>query len=82
MSFNSVAALAVDPDFRERIAACYSLEQEPSNSGIHPRTWADLYQFNIAGAPGFGDAYASAVAGGVERPGYDEAVITDAMRAS
>lgn len=74
-----MAALAADTDFRVRIAAAYSQEQEPVAGGVHPLTWADQYQFNIAGAPGFGDAYASAIAGGVERPGYDPAVITDGM---
>jgi hypothetical protein len=79
MSFSDVAALATDRDFRDRIAACYSQEQEPVVGGMHPLTWTDTYQFNIAGAPGFGDAYASAIAGGVEFPGKDPAVITDAM---
>ena len=78
MSFNSVAALAVDPDFKARVAACYATEED-ATSGITPNTWTDLYQWNIASAPGFGDAYAYAVANGNERPGYDEAVITDAM---
>jgi len=77
MALSDVAALANDRDFRDRIAACYAQEQEPVTNGIHPLTWTDQYQFNIAGAPGFGDAYASALAGGVERPGNDPAVITD-----
>jgi hypothetical protein len=77
MSYNDVAALAADTDFRVRIAACYSTERP--TSAVHPLTWADLYQYTIAGAPGFGDAYASALAGNVENPGKDEGVITDAM---
>ena len=79
MSFSDVAALAVDRDFRDRIAACYSQEQEPVVNGVHPLTWTDLYQFNIAGSPGFGDAYASALAGGVPDPGKDPSVISDAQ---
>ena len=77
MSYNSIAALAVDADFRDRIAACYSSERP--TSVLHPVKWADQYQFSIAGAPGFGDAYASAIAGEVPNPGKDESVISDAM---
>ena len=78
MAYADVAALALDRDFRNRIAAAASSEGTLPTS-MYPLTFADVYQWTIAGSPGFGDAYASALAGGVERPGNDPAVITDAQ---
>jgi hypothetical protein len=77
--YTDVAALATDGNFRNRIAACASTEQVVGADlgGLHPTAWADTYQWQIASSPGFGDAYASAVAGGVENPGADPAVVTD-----
>lgn len=77
MAYSDVAALAVDADFRARIAASAAIEN--SHLPMHPLSFADTYQWQISGAPGFGDAYASAVAGGVERPGNDPSVISDAQ---
>ena len=42
-------------------------------------TWAATHVWAVAAAPGFADAYSSALAGGVPTPGRDPAVITDAM---
>lgn len=78
MAYSDVAALAQDIDFRNRISAAAATEGDLP-AGLHPITFADTYQWQIAGAPGFGDAYASALAGGVERPGNDPAVISDAQ---
>ena len=77
MAYSDVALLAQDLDFRNRIAA--SAATESPDLPMHPITFADTYQWQIAGAPGFGDAYASAIAGNVERPGNDPAVISDAQ---
>jgi hypothetical protein len=77
MAYSDIALLADDRDFRGRIAAAASSEDD--HLPMHPLTFADTYQWQIAGAPGFGDAYASAVAGDVERPGNDPAVISDAQ---
>lgn len=76
MSYNDVATLAVDPDFRVRVAASYATEPGVT---MHPLSWTDSYQWTIASAPGFGAAYASAIAGDVPNPGKDESVISDAM---
>lgn len=75
MSYWDAARLARDPDCRERIAACAAgegLEETPT-------VWAERYQWQLAAAPGWAEAYASALESGVERPGKDESVITDAM---
>ena len=77
MAYSDIAALAIDFDFRARVAA--SAASENDHLPMHPLMFADTYQWQIAGAPGFGDAYASAVAGDVERPGNDPSVISDAQ---
>jgi hypothetical protein len=77
MPYSDNALLASDPDFRGRIAACAATENPMMP--LHPLTFADTYQWQISGSPGFGDAYASALAGNVERPGNDPAVISDAQ---
>ena len=77
MAYYDVSLLAVDQDFRARIAACASTEGLPEK--MHPIYFADQFQWEIAGAPGFGDAYASALAADVERPGADPSVISDAQ---
>ena len=76
MSYFDVATMAKDGDLRERIAACAATEGVTSP---HPTAWADGHQWQLAAAPGWADAYAYAVLSGNERPGRDEAVITDGM---
>lgn len=67
-----VAQLAVDADLRGREVACAALE------GIgEPESWAWEQRWAFASQPGWGDAYASAVAAGNPAPGRDPAVITD-----
>jgi hypothetical protein len=77
MAYSDIALLAVDQDFRGRIAA--SAASENDHLPMHPLTFADTYQWQVAGAPGFGAAYASAIAGDIERPGNDPSVISDAQ---
>lgn len=76
MAYSDVAALHADADFLDRTAAAYATE--PGTEG-DPGSWAAIHAWDMAGQPGFGDAYASAVAGGVERPGNDVSVISDAQ---
>lgn len=78
MAFFDIALLATDDDFRQRVAACVSTE-DPGRALGDPFGWAIANQWTIAGAPGFGDAYASALAGDVEHPGRDPSVISDAQ---
>jgi hypothetical protein len=75
MAFSDVALLASDPDFTQRVAACAAIEKVLGD----PSAWASGQRWAMAAMPGFGDAYASALASGVERPGWDAAVITDAQ---
>jgi hypothetical protein len=75
MALIDTANLARDADFRERIAAAaaaYDLD-------LHPTAWADQHQWTIAAVEEVAAAYAYAIAVGVERPGLDPSVITDAQ---
>lgn len=73
MAYSDIAMLSSDSDFILRTRACATTE------GIaDPVEWSSEYQWQMAAAPGFGDKYASALAGGVDRPGNDPAVISDA----
>lgn len=72
MAFSDVALLAQDGDFIMRTRACVAQE-----GAANPELWSRDHQWQMAGTPGFGDKYASALAGGVPRPGNDQAVISD-----
>lgn len=76
MAYSDQAMLSRDGDFNLRIAACAAVEVDlvPPNQ---PTEWATEHIWFIAAAPGFADAYAYAIATGVERPGNDPAVISD-----
>ncbi len=75
MSLFDQSALARDGDFNLRLAACVSNETRE----VNPLQWASEHQWQIAAAPGFADAYSSAVAGDVDNPGRDPSVISDAQ---
>jgi hypothetical protein len=79
MAYSDVAALAVDQDFSLRTQACYATEPGSDSTGDGPATWQAEHAWSMAAAPGFGDAYASAVESGIPRPGNDPAVISDAQ---
>lgn len=74
MAYSDVALLEGDSDFRQRTRACVSQEGE-----LDPIGWSNEHSWQMAGTPGFGDAYAYALNAGVERPGNDPAVISDPM---
>jgi hypothetical protein len=76
MAYYDVSLLAADWDFASRSMAAYATEIGLTSTE-DPAAWWAQHAWNMAGAPGFGDAYASAIAGGVENPGRDPAVITD-----
>jgi hypothetical protein len=79
MAYSDVAALASDYDFALRTQAAYATEPGADASGSKPADWQASHAWELAGQPGFGDAYASAIANGVQRPGNDPSVISDAM---
>lgn len=75
MSYLTQSTIAADQHIHERVAQCAAQEDAPGD----PDTWAFDHRRDLAAAPGWSEAWESAVAGGVEDPGADEAVITDAM---
>lgn len=74
MAYSDVALLSQDYDFMQRVNACVATEQQTNPTG-----WTQEHIWQVASSPGFGDAYASAIAGSVERPGNDPSVISDGM---
>ena len=76
VSYSAQAQLSGDPDFVSRVSASAAVEVPPPE---HPVTWAREHIWRVAAAPGFADAYESALAGNVSRPGNDPAVISDAQ---
>lgn len=77
MAYYDISLLANDGDFSQRTMACYATETLESPQADFPAQWWSNHSWDMAAMPGFGDAYASAVASGVENPGRDPAVITD-----
>ena len=76
MSYYDVSLLASDQDFAMRSMACYATETLQSPDA-DPNSWWSEHSWHMAAVPGFGDAYASALANEVENPGRDPGVITD-----
>lgn len=72
MAYSDIALLSADNDFINRTRACAATENIADPVG-----WANDHQWQMAATPGFGDAYAYALATGVDRPGNDQAVIAD-----
>lgn len=72
MAYWDLNMLAQDEDFYARTIACAASEQIPD-----PAFWAQTHRWEVCGAPGFADSYASALAGDVPDPGKDQAVISD-----
>jgi hypothetical protein len=72
MAYSDVALLTQDNDFIQRVRACVSSEGE-----LEPIEWTEQHIWQMAGMPGFGDKYASAILNGIQRPGNDQSVISD-----
>jgi len=73
MSYWDTALMANDGELWQREIACAATE------GIDdPQNWADAHRWQLAGQPGWGDAWSSALAAGNPTPGRDPAVIPDA----
>jgi hypothetical protein len=70
MSYYSGWSLASDQDFMNRVGFC----AETEGLGFE---WGIGHRMEVAAAPGFAEAYESAVLNGVENPGRDQAVISD-----
>lgn len=78
MALWDISGLAADNDFALRTTAAYAVETLAVDSQ-DPASWQAAHSWDMAAQPGFGDAYASAHASGVPRPGQDPAVISDAQ---
>lgn len=75
MSYNAIAAAAVDADLKKRVAACFAQETDGPEQ---PPALAELHMWRIVANGPIADAYSYAVATNVPNPGKDEAVVTDA----
>jgi hypothetical protein len=75
MSYWNISVMALDNDLTRREAAAAAQENAPGDAN----QWALDHGLQLASSPGWDAAYSSALAGGVENPGRDEAVITDGM---
>lgn len=74
MSYNAISAMAHDGELRNRVVACAAQE------GVtYPSMWADQYIWNVVSPTDWTQAYKYALDSGNQKPGYDEAVITDGM---
>lgn len=72
MSYSTLAQLAKDVHFRDRVTACAALQ------GItQADKWAEDNRWAMAASPGFDEAYAYAVTFANPAPGKDVAVISD-----
>lgn len=79
MAYSDIAALQQDSDFAYRVMAAYAVETLDEDGAVDPGSWQAIHSWDMAAQPGFGDAYASALAQDPPnpRPGNDPAVITD-----
>lgn len=74
MSFHSQSKLSNDLGFLQRISACAAVEVPKTHQ---PQQWAKDHIWWVSAAPGFADAYESALVAEVPDPGTDPAVISD-----
>ena len=68
--------IANDRSMQARVTLA-AAEQGCADAGIRPEVWSSDWRFVWASAPGWDDAWESALAGGIPEPGADPAVITD-----
>jgi hypothetical protein len=76
MTYNAIAAAAVDTDLKKRVAACFAQETEGFEQ---PEALAQLHMWRIVANPAISDAYNYALLTNNSAPGKDEAVVTDQM---
>jgi hypothetical protein len=75
MSYNHIADAAQDSDLRRRVAACFA---QNTTGTEQPEALASVHMWRIAADNDIAAAYAYGVDTDVDRPGKDEAVVTDA----
>lgn len=74
-SYLAIAAIANDKHMQERVRACYAQQTET----LDPTHTVWQTRYDWASAPGWGASWESALANGIEEPGKDPAVISDAQ---
>jgi hypothetical protein len=76
MAYSDVAEMAVTAPLQNRVTACAATEGEQ-----YPPVWMSQNIWRVVAAPGWSDAWASAIAGGQtpEEAGDNPGVITDGM---
>jgi hypothetical protein len=88
-SYLAISAIANDQFMNERLIACATqqahlgnapdISNDPINQGAYAaQVWVEQNKYLWASSPSWGEKWASALAGGEEEPGKNEAVITDA----
>jgi hypothetical protein len=75
MTYSDIADITESGSLRRRLSAAAA--QEGKSKPVE--VWVSTFIWEIASAPGWADAWASAVAGHIPDPGDDEGVITDGM---
>lgn len=75
MTFKAQALMAQDQNLLHRVAACAAAAGVPE----HPVAWVNNQAWQLVVQPGWGVAYAAALAAETPAPGLDESVITDEM---
>lgn len=76
--YHTQGQIADDPAMRIRVAQCAAAEGV-KDDGIDPDVWAYEWRRVWSAAPGWDEAWESALASENPAPGSDPAVITDAM---
>jgi hypothetical protein len=81
MAYVDVWTMTFSETLRGRCTAAAAQEQTSGATldPADPDEWVDAHIWTLAAAPGWSDAWASAVASGNPDPGRDEAVISDPM---
>lgn len=81
MAYLDIANMTQSVNLTNRLNAAAAQEQANGAQLIPdlPEVWVSVNRWKLVAAPGWADAWASAVASGHEDPGADPAVITDGM---
>jgi len=78
-SYLAIATIATDEFMIQRVRACATQQAHLGNAPKidDAQRWTNDNAYLWAASPSWGEKWESALAGGVESPGQDEAVITD-----
>jgi hypothetical protein len=74
VGYLDIANMTLNGALVQRMTAAAAQE-----GAAEPEGWVQTHRWTLCAAPGWADAWASAVENGVVDPGADESVITDPM---